>query len=82
MSGFDSLQRGSFLGRYDRDGCETRVRPESGRLRDEIDAKVLAAGGDWIALPTPQSRQIGGGRMMRRHQPQLYAYRIPTEAFG
>lgn len=82
MSDFDSLQRSSFLGRYDRDGCEMRVRPEPGRLRDEIDAKVLAVGGDWIPLPAPQSQQVGGGRMTLRPQRQLYAYRIPTEAFG
>lgn len=83
MSDFDSLQSGSFLPDYDREGCETRLRdPEPSPERDDMDAKVLAVGGDWVPVAITKSRSVGRGRMFRRAQPQQYVYRIPTPAFG
>ena len=79
MSDFDSLQSGSFLHVYGREGCETRLRPEPGPEREAMDAKVLAVDGNWVAVPTPKSEAVGGGRMMRRAQPQQFVYRIPSE---
>lgn len=82
MSDFDSLQSGSFLHIYRREGCETRLRPEPGAERDDMDAKVLAVGGDWVAVPTPRSEPASRRRMYRSAQPQQYVYRIPTHALS
>lgn len=83
MSDFDSLQSGSFLHAYDREGCETRLRdPEPSAERDEMDRKALAVGGDWVPVVMPKSEQVGRGRMFRRAVPQHHAYRIPRDALG
>jgi hypothetical protein len=83
VSDFDSLRSGSFLSAYDREGCETRLRdPEPSAERDDMDAKVLAVGGDWVQIVMPRDQSIGGGRMMARAQPHPSVYRIPRQAFG
>jgi hypothetical protein len=84
VSDFDSLRGGSFLKGYDREGCETRLRdsePSAGR--DDMDAKVLAVGGDWVAVAMPQSEGLRPGRMFRRAQPPpQYVYRIAKPALS
>jgi hypothetical protein len=63
-------------------GFEARLRAaEPSAERDDMDAKVEAAGGSWQAVPLPQSKGLRPGRLVARAQPPQYVYLIPREAF-
>jgi hypothetical protein len=80
MSIFDSLAKGSFLGSKAPPGFRARQRAEtSSPERDEMDAKVLAAGGR-VEVQDLRSNGLGGGRMLpRSHRVSWYV--IPEEHF-
>ena len=47
-----------------------------------MDAKVLAAGGDWVPVVVPQSKGLRPGRRVAKAQVVQSVYYIPTAAFG
>jgi hypothetical protein len=82
VSDFDSLPTGSMLHTFAREGFQVRLRAtEDSPERDDMDAKVLAAGGDWVPVVTPQSKGLRPGRRVAKPQAVQSVYYIPTAGF-
>jgi hypothetical protein len=82
MGDFDSLPTGSMLHALGEPGFEVRLRAEEPSAeREDMDAKVEAAGGYWKRAPLEPRRGIRPGRMVAPAQPRPTVYLIPSEAF-
>jgi hypothetical protein len=80
-SAFDSLPGGSFIEQLAPSGFRARRREsEPSPEREDMDARVTAAGGYWEAV-TMESGGIAAGRPIARTQTE-FLYFIPEAAFA